>query len=117
MKEYILVALQYIIIQLFQLVGIRVKLIHCKSIIIGSDFNETSNTIHSVHAEIDCISKIQYMDIRWDKVKVFVYREMLDGSIGMARPCPACMAYIKDMGIRNIYYTTNNGFAHEVITN
>ena len=81
------------------------------------NFNETSNTIHSIHAEIDCISKIQYMDIKWDKVKIFVYREMLDGNIGMARPCEACMAYIKDMGIKNIYYTTNDGFAHEVLTN
>ena len=79
------------------------------------NFNETSNTIHRVHAEIDCISKIQYMDIKWDKVKIFVYREMLDGSIGMARPCPACMAYIKDMGIKNIYYTTGDGFVHEVL--
>ena len=32
------------------------------------NFNETSNTIQSIHAEIDCISKIQYMDIKWDKV-------------------------------------------------
>ena len=57
------------------------------------------------------------MDIKWDKVVIFVYREMLDGSIGMARPCESCMAYIKDMGIKNIYYTTNDGFAHEVLTN
>ena len=79
------------------------------------NFNETSKTIHSIHAEIDCISKIQYMDIRWDKVKIFVYRERLDGIMGMARPCMACMAYIRDMGIKNIYYTTDDGFAHEIL--
>ena len=45
------------------------------------------------------------------------FAEMLDGSIGMARPCPACMQYIKDMGIKNIYYTTGDGFVHEVLRN
>lgn len=79
------------------------------------DFVNDNGTLDKLHAEIDCISKIQYMDIKWDKVKIFVYREMLDSSIGMARPCEACMAYIKDMGIKNIYYTTADGFVHEVL--
>ena len=33
----------------------------------------------------------------------------------MSRPCPSCMAAIKDLGIRNIYYTTDDGFSHEII--
>ena len=31
----------------------------------------------------------------------------------MSRPCPSCMAAIKDMGIKHIYYTTNDGFVYE----
>lgn len=31
----------------------------------------------------------------------------------MARPCPACMSAIKELGIKNIYYTTDNGYAYE----
>lgn len=31
----------------------------------------------------------------------------------MARPCPSCMAAIKDIGISHIYYTTNDGYAYE----
>ena len=31
----------------------------------------------------------------------------------MARPCPSCMAAIKDLGIKNIYYTTNDGYSYE----
>lgn len=34
---------------------------------------------------------------------------------GMSRPCPSCMAAIKDLGIRNIYYTTNDGYIYERI--
>ena len=81
------------------------------------DFVNDNGTLDKLHAEIDCISKIKYMDIKWDKVKIFVYREMFDGSMGMARPCPACMQYMKDMGIKNIYYTTNDGYAYELLKN
>ena len=35
----------------------------------------------------------------------------------MARPCNACLAAIKDLGIRNIYYTTDDGFVHEKLEN
>ena len=31
----------------------------------------------------------------------------------MARPCPSCMAAIRDLGIRDIYYTTNDGYVYE----
>ena len=34
----------------------------------------------------------------------------------MARPCPACMAAIKDFGIKNIYYTTDDGMAYENVS-
>ena len=33
----------------------------------------------------------------------------------MARPCPACMQAIKDMGIKHIAYTTDDGSANELI--
>lgn len=34
----------------------------------------------------------------------------------MSRPCPNCMAAIKDLGIKHIYYTTNDGFVYENLT-
>ena len=33
----------------------------------------------------------------------------------MSRPCPSCLVAIKDMGIKHIYYTTDDGFAYEQI--
>ena len=47
------------------------------------------------------------------KVKLYIYRKCHDRPFGIARPCPSCMAAIKDFGIRDIYYTTNDGYAYE----
>lgn len=70
---------------------------------------------HSVHAEIACLNQIRHLDIKWSKVKLYIFRAMKDGSYGMCKPCPACMAAIKDVGIRNIYYTTDDGYVYEKI--
>jgi len=31
----------------------------------------------------------------------------------MARPCAGCMAAIRKFGIKNVYYTTDMGYAYE----
>lgn len=71
--------------------------------------------IPKVHAEVKCISQLRNMDIDYRKVKLFVYRIRNDQPYGLARPCPACMRAIIDLGIRDIYYTTDAGYAHEKI--
>ena len=70
-----------------------------------------------LHAEINCINSIRYLDINFSKVKLYIYRIRRDQPFGMARPCPSCMAAIKDLGIKDIYYTTNVGYAYERIEN
>lgn len=70
-----------------------------------------------MHAEINCISSIQNMKIDFSKVKLYVTRYKKDMSFGIARPCVACMKAIKDIGIRHIYYTTDDGFAYERLEN
>ena len=68
--------------------------------------------IHSLHAEIACLTSIK-KDVPFDKVELYIYRKMTKKPFGLARPCPACMAMIKNLGIKKIYYTTNDGFAFE----
>lgn len=67
------------------------------------------------HAELMALNKIKYLDIDFSKVHVYTYRERKNGELGLARPCPSCMALIKDMGVKNIHYTTDCGFAAERI--
>lgn len=80
-------------------------------------YNE-SNFIPKIHAEISCLNSICHldiMDINFSKVKLYIYRVRRDQDYGLLRPCPSCMAAIKDLGIRDVYYTTNEGFAYEKI--
>lgn len=65
------------------------------------------------HAEIDCATKIKYLDIDFSKVTLFVYREFKTGMPALARPCETCEHFIRELGIGQIVYTTENGYAIE----
>ena len=70
-----------------------------------------------LHAEINCINQIKHLDINFSKVKLYIYRIRKDQPFGLSRPCPSCMAAIKNLGIRDIYYTTNDGYSYERLEN
>lgn len=81
------------------------------------DWNKGVQPIPKLHAEMMVVTKIKHLDIDFSKVKIYVYRENMNGELAISRPCKACMKAIKDLGIKNIYYTTNDGYAKEVIIN
>ena len=66
-----------------------------------------------IHAEMAVLQKIKYLDIDFSRVHLYVYREWKSGRIAMSRPCEACMAAIRAMGIKNVHYSTDCGFAYE----
>lgn len=68
---------------------------------------------NSLHAEVATLNKVKYLDIDFSKATLFVYREHKNGRKALARPCPACTKMIKDMGIKNVVYTTEDGWCHE----
>lgn len=74
---------------------------------------QADNMLPKLHAEISCINQIKNLNINFSKVKLYIYRIRKDQPFGLARPCPSCMAAIKDLGIKNIYYTTNDGYSYE----
>lgn len=69
--------------------------------------------MHSLHAEIACLSMIKDHDICFKDVELYIVRLCRDRDYGLARPCAACMNFIVNKGIRKIYYSTNTGFAFE----
>lgn len=76
--------------------------------------------IHSIHAEIAALKSIPYPiaeSIDWGKVKVYVFRVCKGKPLrqGLARCCPSCMQALRDKGVRKIYYSTDTGYAMEVI--
>lgn len=76
---------------------------------------ESDVMIPKLHAEINCLNQLKHLNINFSKVKLYIYRIRNDRPYGMARPCPSCMAAIRDLGIRDIYYTTNDGYVYERI--
>lgn len=75
--------------------------------------DETKNLLPKLHAEMNCLNQLKHLKINPSKVKLYVYRIKNKKNHGMSRPCPSCMAAICDMGIRHIYYTTDDGFSYE----
>ena len=66
-----------------------------------------------IHAEMEIISKIRYLDINFSEVEIYVYRETKNGRRAMARPCAACTKALKDLGIKKVCYTTDDGYCEE----
>lgn len=83
-------------------------------------FNHTTKGCinHSGHAEMMALKKVSYpiaQQVDWKKVKLYVVRIApgLPGGVGLSRPCLGCEHRIRDLGIRDIYYTGNGSYIHE----
>ena len=75
-----------------------------------------ADTPDKAHAAASLIQRLRWKfgdSIDWSKVHVYLYREYKDGHLAPSRPCPACMAMLRDFGIKKIYYTTEDGYAEE----
>ena len=77
----------------------------------------SDSMLPKLHAEISCINQIKNQNINFSKVRLYIYRIRNDQPFGLSRPCPSCMAAIRDLGIRDIYYTTNDGYSYERLEN
>ena len=67
-----------------------------------------------LHAEMMALLSLpKGIDTR--KLVLYTYRENRFGEMRMSRPCPACGSYIRELGIKDIYYTVENGYCHEVV--
>lgn len=72
-------------------------------------FRVDKQTLPKTHAEIAALNPIKNQDLDWNHISIYLYRSMKDGSRSCARPCPACQALIRDLGIKTIYYTDWDG--------
>ena len=77
-------------------------------------FNLDDTCQNYLHAEIYAILKVKNTS-QLKNASIYVYRETLTHEIAMSRPCPACLAKIKEVGIKTMYYTTQDGYSKEEI--
>lgn len=65
------------------------------------------------HAETNLYRKIRYLDIDFADVSVYIYRQFKNGTPAMARCCNSCERLLRDLGIKKICYSVNNGYVEE----
>lgn len=69
---------------------------------------------HTLHAEVKCLLPlVGNKDIDFSRVSLYIYRQHKNGTLALAKPCPSCASFIKDLGIRNVYYTGEGSYIHE----
>ena len=72
---------------------------------------------NGLHAEIMALQHaIRSFKGDLSKCSIFVYSEKKEGCKRLTRltkPCNACSKRLEELCIRNIYYTTNNGWQYE----
>jgi deoxycytidylate deaminase len=83
---------------------------------IGFGFNKprkthpkSTNPFKTVHAELDAIIGLTREEL--NGAEIYVVRERASGSYGSAKPCQYCEALLKEVGIKVVYYTTDEGIA------
>lgn len=82
-----------------------------KSIIKGHNKRKThpkfaNPSIHiktSIHAELQCLLKATKFSMA--NALLYVYRETADGKPAMAKPCSHCMSFLRNSGIKEVYYS------------
>lgn len=67
------------------------------------------NFLDKEHAEINCLRRVYLGDFDVKRLELVIISKRNDNSFRLARPCCTCMAAIRDIGISNVYYTTNDG--------
>lgn len=70
--------------------------------------------IPNIHAEIDALIGSRYNDL--SGCEIFVYRTMMDGTLGNCKPCRSCRDALSKAGVRHLYYTDENGYYYERLT-
>jgi deoxycytidylate deaminase len=72
---------------------------------------------HKQHAELAALLPLIRTRTDLSNAMIFTYREHKNERIAMSRPCPSCLGLIKDLGIKRIFYTTEDGYAYERLYN
>ena len=79
-------------------------------------FNVEESILHSVHAETDALLPLlKRKDIDFSHVSIYLYRQYKNGDLAPSRPCESCLALMRSLGVRHLYFTGNNKYFYEEI--
>ena len=60
-----------------------------------------------IHAELDCILKIDKEDLH--EYKMLVLRVDKKNKLNMSKPCPGCLSLINQFNVGEVWYSDKNG--------
>lgn len=64
-----------------------------------------------LHAEVSALLNSGKADLT--NAEIYVYREDKHGHIASSKPCVSCTEALKIAGVREVFYTTREGYAFE----
>jgi tRNA(Arg) A34 adenosine deaminase TadA len=73
----------------------------------GKRFRERDKGISTLHAELAVVLNLDRAATQG--TDIYVVRVGKTGEFKMSKPCTMCETALKHVGIKRIYYTTNNG--------
>lgn len=62
---------------------------------------------HRIHAEINALKQLWPSERKG--TRVLSIRVSRTGTLAMAKPCPACMEFMREHGIKQVWYSTSEG--------
>ena len=65
------------------------------------------------HAEISALLPLIRDKVDLKGSAIYIYRQHKNGTLAMARPCSSCQKVIRELGIKKVFYTIENGYAVE----
>lgn len=68
------------------------------------------------HAEIEIFRRIRYLNVDFKHVTVYIYRELKNGHMALAKPCLSCERCLRDLGVRVICYSDYDGYVEKKYT-
>lgn len=80
--------------------------------VVGVGFNKMDKThplitrrnpLKKLHAEVDAIIGIDRNQLIGSTI--YVYRELLNGKLGMCKPCIDCQFILREAGVKKAYYS------------
>ena len=75
----------------------------------STKITNAANFIPSIHAEVDLLGKIKRIK-DYSKYNVVVIRIDNQNKISNSKPCACCHSVLEQYNIKNIYYSTQDGF-------
>ncbi len=64
----------------------------------------------TIHAEFHTILGTDVSDL--ENSEIVIYMENKNGEVGLSKPCKTCENMLSNVGIKRIYYTTENGILY-----